>query len=191
MDPIARPRIRPQGWLETERLVLRPWVEADRAPYAALNADPRTTLYFPYPIDRAQSDASFDRMIARQEEEGTCFSAAERKSDGAFLGFVGMTLMRDTGPGLDGEWEIGWRLIPAAHGMGYASEGARAWLDHAFGPMGLPQVLAWTAAPNLPSQAVMRRIGMVPAPELDRDHPRIPAGNPMRAHVVWRITAPL
>lgn len=177
--------------LETERLILRPWQEDDRAPFAALNADPRTVRYFPHAIDTAMSDASHARFMTRQAEIGTCFTVAARKSDGLFLGFVGMTVMRDAGPGLDGEWEIGWRLIPQAHGQGYATEGARAWLAHAFGPMGLAQVLAWTAAPNLPSQAVMARIGMTPAPELDRDHPRVAPGNPMRPHVVWRITRPL
>ncbi len=177
--------------LQTDRLTLRPWVAGDLADYAALNAHPRTVRFFPHPIGYDLSAASHARMMARQAEEGTCFSVAERRSDGAFLGFVGMTRMRDAGPGLDGEWEIGWRLIPEVHGQGYATEGARAWLAHAFGPMDLPHVLAWTAAPNLPSQAVMARIGMSRAPDLDRDHPRVEAGNPMRPHVVWSITRPL
>lgn len=177
--------------LETDRLRLRPWRDGDLDAYVALNADPRTVLYFPHPIDAAASAASHERLMQRQTEDGTCFSVAERRGDGAFLGFVGMARMRDAGPGLDGEWEIGWRLIPQVHGQGYATEGARAWLAHAFGPMGLDRVLAWTAAANLPSQAVMARIGMRHAPDLDRDHPRVAAGNPMRPHVVWRITRPL
>lgn len=177
--------------LETDRLILRPWEICDRAPFAAMNVQPRTTLHFPHPITEEQSDASFDRIIARQADEGMAFAVAERKTDGAFLGFIGMARMKDAGPGLDGEMEIGWRLAPEHHGQGYATEGARAWIDHGFNVLHLPQILAWTAAPNLPSQAVMARIGMVRAPELDRDHPKVAEGNPMRPHVVWRITRPL
>ena len=177
--------------LETARLRLRPWKADDLDAYIALNAHPRTVAFFPHPIDAAMTAASLDRHLSRQAAEGTCFSVAERRDDGLFLGFVGLALMREAGPGLDGEWEIGWRLIPESHGQGYASEGARAWIAHAFGPMALSRVVAWTAATNLPSQAVMARIGMSHAPELDRDHPRIEPGNPTRRHVVWRITRPL
>lgn len=177
--------------LETERLILRPWQGRDRAPFAAMNVQPRTTLFFPHPITPTLSDASFDRIMARQQDEGMAFAVAERRSDGAFIGFVGMARLRDAGPGLDGEMEIGWRLPPEHHGQGYATEGAQAWIDHGFAVMGLPRILAWTTAANLPSQAVMARIGMTRAPELDRDHPKIEPGNPMRPHVVWSISRPL
>ena len=177
--------------LETTRLTLRPWEPRDRVPFAMMNVHPRTTLHFPHPITEDQSNVSFDRIMARQADEGMAFAVAERKSDGAFIGFIGIARMKDAGPGLDGEMEIGWRLAPEHHGQGYATEGALAWLDHGFTAMSLPQILAWTAAPNLPSQAVMARIGMARAPELDRDHPKVDPGNPMRPHVVWRITRPL
>ena len=58
-----------------------------------------------------------------------------------------------------GETEIGWHLHPDAWGHGYASEAARAVLDHAFAS-GLPRVLAVTHRENLASQAVARRSGM-------------------------------
>lgn len=177
--------------LETPRLILRPWQARDRAPFAAMNVQPRTTLYFPHPITKDQSNASFDRLMARQAEEGMAFAVAERKADGLFLGFIGLGRLKDAGPGLDGEMEIGWRLAPEHHGQGYATEGALAWLDHGFRVMDLPQILSWTAAANLPSQAVMVRIGMVRAPDLDRDRPKVASGNPMRPHVVWRLTRPL
>jgi RimJ/RimL family protein N-acetyltransferase len=58
-----------------------------------------------------------------------------------------------------GEIEIGWHLHPDAWGHGYASEAARAVLDHAFAA-GLPRVMAVTHKENAASQAVARRIGM-------------------------------
>ncbi|MEM9196753.1 MAG: GNAT family N-acetyltransferase, partial [Pseudomonadota bacterium] len=50
--------------LETERLRLRGWVDADHTPFAALNADPEVMAHFPAPLSRAESDA----LIARQHE---------------------------------------------------------------------------------------------------------------------------
>ena len=43
--------------LHTSRLLLRPWRDADLAPFAALNADPHVMEHFPRPLDRATSDA--------------------------------------------------------------------------------------------------------------------------------------
>ena len=86
--------------------------------------------------------------------------------------------------------EIGWRLHPDFWGRGLASEGARAALDWGFGPGGMQEILAFTAATNLASQAVMRRIGMVADPMRDFDHPRLAEGHPLRRHVVWTARAP-
>ncbi len=71
--------------IETERLLLRAWREADREPFAALNADPAVMKFLPE-TDRAASAAAGDRMIATQAEHGHCFWAVERRGDGAFLG---------------------------------------------------------------------------------------------------------
>jgi RimJ/RimL family protein N-acetyltransferase len=48
--------------LRTERLLLRPWRPDDRAPFAALNADPRVMEWFPAPMTQAESDAAVDRI---------------------------------------------------------------------------------------------------------------------------------
>ena len=48
--------------IRTDRLIMRRWREADREPFAALNADPEVMRYFPAPLDRAASDAMVDRI---------------------------------------------------------------------------------------------------------------------------------
>jgi RimJ/RimL family protein N-acetyltransferase len=53
-------------------------------------------------------------------------------------------------------------LTPASWGRGYATEAARAVLDHALGPLGLPEVLAEVDAGNTASTAVVERLGMTP-----------------------------
>jgi [ribosomal protein S5]-alanine N-acetyltransferase len=56
--------------------------------------------------------------------------------------------------------EIFYSLVPESWGQGYATEAARAVLDHALGPLGLPEVLAEVDEGNTASIAVIRRLGM-------------------------------
>lgn len=114
-----------------------------------------------------------------------CFWAAERLDDGAFLGFVGVKRISFAAPFGPG-YEIGWRLAAEHWGRGYASEGGRAALAHAFDALGLDEVFAFTVPPNLASQAVMRRIGMDRVDGGDFDHPSLAAGHPLRRHVLYR-----
>ena len=80
--------------------------------------------------------------------------------------------------------EVAWRLAHEHWGHGYATEAATGWLDHAFGPLGLPQVISITDPPNLRSLAVMRRLGM----EFDREAEIEDMGQVFQA-VVYSITA--
>ena len=68
-----------------------------------------------------------------------------------------------------------------------ALEAARQVLAHAFGPLGLPGVVAFTAIGNVRSRALMVRLGMQHDPDGDFDHPQLPAGHPLRRHVLYRL----
>lgn len=175
--------------IETERLILRQWRDADRDPFAALNADPKVMLHFPATLTRQESDAAVDRQIAGIAAHGHGFWAVERKADGAFLGFTGT---KATGPDypLDGRPEVGWRLARHAWGAGYASEAARASLAHAFALIDAGEIVAFTPTTNTPSQAVMKRIGMARAEHLDFDHPALPEGHRLRRHIVYALRRP-
>ena len=56
--------------IRTERLLLRPWTDDDREPFAALNADPAVMEHFPSPLDRKDSDTLADRIAAGIEQRG-------------------------------------------------------------------------------------------------------------------------
>lgn len=172
--------------IETGRLALRRWREADRGPFAELNGDPETLVYFPSTISRAESDAMVDRTEANFEARGWGLWALEVRSTGRFIGFTGLAPMPADVPG--GEVEIGWRLARHAWHHGYATEAARAAVAVAFGGAGLAELWSMTSLLNTPSQAVMRRIGMTEAARFD--HPRVPAGSPLRPHVMYRLAAP-
>jgi RimJ/RimL family protein N-acetyltransferase len=173
--------------IETNRLVLRRWREADREPFADLNGDPQTLVFFPSTLTRAESDALVDRIEARFEAHGYGLWALEVKESGQFIGFTGLAPMPDDVPG-GGGTEIGWRLARHAWHHGYATEAALAARDVAFSGVGLTELWSMTAVLNTPSQAVMRRIGMTEAARFA--HPRVSDGSPLKPHVVYHLASP-
>ncbi|CAN5249301.1 GNAT family N-acetyltransferase [soil metagenome] len=176
----------PRVHIETERLLLRDWTDADLAPFAALNADLRVMEFFVKPLDRTQSDGLAQRIRANLARDGWGLYSAEVKDNGAFIGFVGLAV-----PGFDAPFmpaiEIGWRLARTAWGGGYATEGARGVVDHAFGALGMTALVSFTAEWNRPSRRVMEKLGMTHDPRDDFINPRVPAGHKLAPHVLYRL----
>ena len=170
--------------IRTERLVMRRWRDADREPYAALNADPEVMRYFPATLTRGESDASVDRIEELFERQGYGLWALEEAATGAFIGFTGLNPMPDGVPGAGG-MEVGWRLARRAWHQGYATEAATAAVGVAFDGVGLDEIWSMTAVVNRPSQAVMLRLGMTPHALFD--HPALMTGHPLRRHIAYRI----
>jgi RimJ/RimL family protein N-acetyltransferase len=175
--------------METERLVMRRWREEDRAPFAAMNADPEVMEHFPARLTRAESDGLVDRIEAQFDRLGYSLWALEVRESGEFIGFTGLALQTFEAPFLPAV-EIGWRLARPAWGHGYAIEAARRAARYAFEEAGLDGIISMTAVPNVRSQAVMRRLGMTRDPAEDFDHPRAPEGSPLRRHVLYRLRRP-
>jgi len=175
--------------IRTERLLMRRWRDADRDPYAAMNADPEVMRYFPPHLrpDRAASNTSIDRMEALFDRQGFGLWAMELADTGEFLGFTGLNPMPEGVPGAGG-MEVGWRLARHAWHHGYATEAATAAVDVAFDGAGLDELWSITAVLNTPSQAVMRRIGMTWY--ADFEHPRVERGHRLRPHVAFRLPRP-
>lgn len=170
--------------IQTNRLLMRRWRESDREPFAALNGDPETLVYFPATLDRAASDAFIDVIESRFDLQGYGLWALEVRETGDFIGYTGLNAMPDGVPAAGG-MEIGWRLAKHAWHHGYATEAARAALEVAFDGVGLTEVWSMTAVANEPSIAVMRRLGMTEAGRFD--HPRVPPG-PLRPHVLYHLS---
>lgn len=176
--------------IETERLILRRWLDADRAPFAAINADPRVMEHFPAMLAAAESNALVDRIEANFERDGFGLWAVERRDSGAFIGFVGLAAPRFTAHFTRPESpaiEIGWRLAPDAWGNGFASEAALAVLRFAFDVLHIEEIVSFTAQQNQRSQAVMRRIGMTHDVADDFDHPALDTKSPLLRHVLFRL----
>jgi RimJ/RimL family protein N-acetyltransferase len=181
--------------LETERLILRKWRGGDRAPFARINADRHVMQYFPSVLTREESDALADRIKERWRSHGFGLYAVDLKigvRDGRpsderqFIGFIGLAR-----PSFEIDFtpcvEIGWRLDASAWGRGLATEGARAVAEYAIGPLGLDEIVSFTAVANARSRRVMEKIGMTHDPRDDFDHPKLPEGHPLRRHVLYRL----
>lgn len=175
--------------IETPRLILRRWRDGDRAAFAAMNADPVVMRFYERSLTPAESDARIDRLERHFDDHGFGEFAVERRADGAFLGMVGLATLDAPIPLAPGV-EAAWQLVRHAWGQGYATEAARAAMDDGFARLGLKQIVAFTARPNLPSQAVMARLGMTRRPDLDFDHPMVAEGHVLRPHLVWSQDAP-
>jgi RimJ/RimL family protein N-acetyltransferase len=172
--------------LRTPRLLLRQWRAEDRAPLAAMSADPEVMRYLRSPASPDDLDAWMARIAAHHARAGYGFWAVEMPGVAPFIGAVGLldvTMDVPFAPTV----EIGWRLARPYWGQGLATEAASACLDHAFRVLGLPEVVAFAVPPNAASQAVMRRLGMTRDEAEDFQHPRLPQGDPLRLHRLYRI----
>lgn len=172
--------------LRTARLILREPRDDDLDAFAAMSADPAVMQFFPWLMDRDASAAHLARVRAHFAEHGFGRWAVEVPGVAPFVGLVG--LMR---VGFEASFtpavEIGWRIARPFWRHGYAREAAEAAIADGFGRLGLDEIVAFTVPANDPSQALMRRLGMVRDAASDLDHPAVPEGHTLRRHVLYRL----
>jgi RimJ/RimL family protein N-acetyltransferase len=170
----------------TERIILRKWRESDREPFAQMNCDPAVMEHFPALLSREESDALVDRAEAHLEKHRFGPWAAELRESQTFIGYVGLVIPQFEAP-FTPCVEIGWRLARKYWGKGLATEGARALVRQGSEVQRLPELVSFTVPANLRSLRVMEKLGMTRDPADDFDHPSIPAGSPLRRHVLCRL----
>jgi ribosomal-protein-alanine N-acetyltransferase len=149
----------PTPTLHTARLRLRPFTSADAAALFALHSNGYVLRYWDSPpwTDPARAER-FLATCREMEEDGTGARVAmDRVSDGAFLGWCGLT-----------RWNVDYRsasmgycLDEAAWGHGYATEGASALLHWAFDTVDLNRVQAEADTRNAASARVLEKLGFV------------------------------
>ncbi|MDC0833458.1 GNAT family N-acetyltransferase [Geitlerinema sp. CS-897] len=171
--------------LKTERLILRRWRPSDRAPFAAINADPQVMEYFPSRLTPEQSDESIARIEAHFDRHEFGFWAVEIPHVTPLAGFIGLSV-----PRFEAHFtpcvEIGWRLGRQYWGRGYATEGARAALAWGFERLQLSEIVSFTVPHNWRSRRVMENIGMTRDPNDDFRHPALADTHPLSYHVLYR-----
>lgn len=161
--------------LETDRLVLRQFTDADADALLELDLDPQVRRFVEdgEPVNRAEAVAAiehFRQYSVRSPHFG--FWVAVEKSSGRFLGWFHFR----AAPGQPTDRpELGYRLVSNSWGQGYATEGSRALIDHGFTSAGVTCVLAETMVVHTASRRVMEKSGMRPVRTFTADWPvRIP-----------------
>jgi RimJ/RimL family protein N-acetyltransferase len=119
--------------LETERLTLRAHRLDDFSAHAALWADEHVVRFITgAPSTREQSWSRMLRIAGMWHHMGFGFLAIVKKDTGQFIGEAGfLEARREMEPSIEGTIELGWALMPSAHGRGYATEALTALIGWA------------------------------------------------------------
>lgn len=137
--------------LQTARLILRPPQLQDAKAIAALANDIRiaqNTLRLPHPYTVADAE----KFIASTEGEGEVAFIVTLRS-GALIGIAGIAKLNGNAP------ELGYWLGVPFWGHGYATEAARAVIDHAFTEIGCEQLQSGARISNPASRRVLEKCG--------------------------------
>ena len=142
--------------LQTERLILRLFREADLDAYAEMSGDAEVMQHIGsgLPMNRAEAWRSLALMLGHWQLRGYGLWAVEERASGALVGRIGCW-NPEGWPGL----EVGWMLLRRYWGRGFATEGARAALRHAFLQLGCRHVLSLIRPANAASIRVAERLG--------------------------------
>ncbi len=141
--------------LETQRLIIRNFKPDDWRDLQEMAVKYQASEYAQYDHEWP-TDAEEIQGAAEWFAGGDDYLAVCLKAKGKLIGFIALKPNEEE----DGEFSLGYVFNPDYHGQGYATEGCRAILDHAFGPLGAERVVSGTAAANTPSCQLLRRLGM-------------------------------
>jgi ribosomal-protein-alanine N-acetyltransferase len=144
--------------LETDRLLLREFVESDAEAFFHLNSNPEVLRFVPdkklESVDQARR-LLIDHPIADYRKYGFGRGACILKRTGDQIGFAGLKYLEELG-----EIDVAYRLMPAYWGLGLATEAARASVRFGFTKLGLKRIIGLTMPENLASVRVLEKTGL-------------------------------
>lgn len=129
--------------VETDRLLVREYVEEDAEAFFKLNTDPEVLRFVP---DKALLNVEqarqllIDHPMADYRKHGFGRGACILKSTGEQFGFAGLKYLEE----LD-EVDVAYRLLPAYWGQGLATEAALASARFGFADLGLKRIVGLVA----------------------------------------------
>jgi len=162
--------------IETARLHLRPFTRADRDAIHAIYADPEVMRHVGHGAHKtpADTDAALQAFRRMLQSRGMSFLAVIERATGRLIGDAGLYPVEAA----EGDVELGYTLARDAWGRGYATEAARALVEHARTGLGATRVVATVDPANTASKRVLEKVGMT------ADGERIAYGRP---HAVYAI----
>ncbi|MBD2518437.1 GNAT family N-acetyltransferase [Nostoc sp. FACHB-973] len=145
--------------LETNRLLMREFVESDSQAVFAYQSNPLYLLYSHW-THRTENDVcEFIQMFITQQKEQprTKFQlAVVLKEENRLIGNCGIRINDSK----LGEANIGYELNPEYWRQGYATEAAQAILKFGFEELKMHRIWSWCIAENIASFKVLEKIGM-------------------------------
>lgn len=145
---------------ESDRLGFRRWKSEDLTPFYKLNADSDVMEHFPKTLNQDESDQLVNRLIQHFDSYNYTYYAVDLKENNSFIGIIGLCYQTYDAP-FSPNTDIGWRLKKSVWGKGYATEGAKRCLKHAFDTLNISQIVSVCTKSNKPSEHVMEKIGMI------------------------------
>jgi RimJ/RimL family protein N-acetyltransferase len=144
--------------LETERLLVREYVEEDAEAFFKLNSDPEVLRFVP---DKALLNVEqarqilIDHPIADYRKHGFGRGACVLKSTGEQIGFAGLKYLEEFG-----EVDVAYRFLPKYWGQGLATEAALASVRYGFADLDLKQIIGLVMPKNIASVRVLEKTGL-------------------------------
>jgi RimJ/RimL family protein N-acetyltransferase len=155
--------------LTTERLWLRPFRSDDFEAHAEICADPEVMRYIRAgALSRADAWWQMARYMGHWQLRGYGLWAVFERATGRLVGHLGF-LDPEGGHG----FELGWALAREAWGKGYAFEGTRAAVEHAFAALGRERIICLIRPENARSIRLAEKLGARPAGEIDAPGTRL------------------
>jgi len=145
--------------LETERLILRDFVEDDWHEVLTYQSDPLYLRYYEWTErtpDAVQEFVGWFLDYQKQEPRIKFQLAITLKSNNQLIGNCGIRMETANAPQAD----IGYELDPKHWNHGYATEAAHAIVDFGFSSFNLHRVWSWCVADNLGSAHILEKLGM-------------------------------
>ena len=145
--------------LETERLILRPFVLADAEDmFKNWASDPEVTKFLTWPTHKSVeiSKMVLNDWIPQYADGGNFNWAMESKESGQVIGNISVVKLREDTAAAD----MGYCMSRAHWGKGLMPEALRAVMDYLFGTVGLNRIAAAHDVNNPKSGRVMEKAGM-------------------------------
>jgi RimJ/RimL family protein N-acetyltransferase len=184
----------PVGQLRTERLIIRPWRQSDMPAFVRVVRTGRERLRQTagFIRDGESEHTLFERMLElcrRGDRTGAAWRRLAFMEDGRLVG--GLNILRIS-RGLSFEGECTWWVAPDMEGVGLATEGVQAMIDHAMDDLprglGLHTLTSFIRPGNAASTRVAHKCGMrrtsTPPVWLQVAHVQ-------HAHDTWRASLPI
>jgi [ribosomal protein S5]-alanine N-acetyltransferase len=142
--------------LETNRLALRKWTDADCDALFEILRDPLVARYIadgkPFSLEKVKEFLEW--AASYEQANGFCRWKTIEKSSGEIIGSCGFARPHGTT-----EIELGFLFAQKHWGKGYATEIAAAAVNYGFKKLGFREIIAMTDIENTASQRVLEKIG--------------------------------